>query len=459
VKVKSSRWYQDLLYGLLSISAIALYGNISPAQGQIVPDETLDEESSRVTPNVEIKGTPSDRIDGGATRGTNLFHSFSEFNVGEGQGAYFTDQAGIENILSRVTGGNPSEILGRLGVTGGDANLFLINPNGIIFGNNASLDVGGSFVGTTANGIGLGEEGFFSSTEPQTSNLLSVNPSALFFNAVAAQPIVNRSQAAGLSSETNSLGDPVGLQVPESKSIALVGGDVVLEGGKLVIPSGRVELGGIEGSGTLGLNIKLDKIRLNFPDGVKRADVLLNDEAEVNVRSDDGGSIAINSQNLSFFGGSKLRAGITSGLGTVNSKAGDIDIDIDATEVITLTDESFIANLVQSEAVGKSGNINIQAASVFLTDGSYLITSPFGEGNAGNLTINALDEVRVSGSSSDGQSFSRLTTQTEGSVNAGNLAITTKRLTIENGAQVSTATDSPDSIGDKLRKSTICQVR
>jgi filamentous hemagglutinin family protein len=446
MKVKSSRWYEELLVGLLSVSAIALYGNISPAQSQIVPDDTLDEESSRVTPDVEINGVKSDRIDGGATRGANLFHSFSEFNVGEGQGAYFTNPTGIENILSRVTGGNPSEILGRLGVTGGDANLFLINPNGIIFGANSSLDVGGSFVGTTANGIGLGEDGSFNATQPQTSNLLSVNPSALFFNAVAAQAIVNRSQATGLNGETNSLEDPVGLQVPEGKSLALIGGDVVLEGGKLIIPSGRVELGGIEASGTVGLNIEPDEMRLSFPDDVKRADVLFNNEAEVNVGFNDGGSIAINSENLSFFGGSKLRAGIASGLGTVNSKAGDINID--ATGVITLTDESFIANEVQNEALGTSGDINIQAESVFLTDGSYVTTSPYGQGNAGNLTINALDEVRVSGESSDGSEFSRLTTQTEGSVDAGNLEITTKRLTIESVGQISTATDSTESTGD-----------
>ncbi len=79
-------------------------------------------------------------------RGANLFHSFREFNVEEGRSAYFTNPAPIENILSRVTGDNPSQILGKLGVLG-NANLFLINPNGIIFGQNASLDVRGSFVG------------------------------------------------------------------------------------------------------------------------------------------------------------------------------------------------------------------------------------------------------------------------------------------------------------------------
>jgi filamentous hemagglutinin family protein len=116
------------------------------ANAQITPDNTLGAESSVVTSNVEIQGLPSDaqgqelkvlRIDGGAIRGINLFHSFQEFNIGEGGGVYFSNPQGIENILSRVTGTNHSEILGRLGVLG-NANLFLINPNGIIFGAHAS---------------------------------------------------------------------------------------------------------------------------------------------------------------------------------------------------------------------------------------------------------------------------------------------------------------------------------
>ena len=96
-------------------------------QAQIIPDGTLGSESSVVTPDV-IKGIDSDRIDGGAIRGSNLFQSFQEFNVGEGRGAYFSNPEGIANIFSRVTGGNISQILGTLGVSG-NANLYFLNPN------------------------------------------------------------------------------------------------------------------------------------------------------------------------------------------------------------------------------------------------------------------------------------------------------------------------------------------
>src|SRR5512136_264585 len=88
------------------------------ASAQAIPDATLGKESSVLTPNVNINGLPSDRIDGGAIRGANLFHSFQEFNVGEGRGVYFSNPAGIANILMRVTGGNNSRILGTLGVLG-----------------------------------------------------------------------------------------------------------------------------------------------------------------------------------------------------------------------------------------------------------------------------------------------------------------------------------------------------
>ncbi|WP_424100121.1 filamentous hemagglutinin N-terminal domain-containing protein [Moorena producens] len=157
--------------------------NQAHAQSLIVPDDTLGANGSVVIPDASVKGLPAALIEGGVQRGVNLFHSFDQFNVSEGLRVYLANPAGIENILSRVTGINPSDIQGTLGVDGA-ANLFLLNPNGIIFGSNASLDVEGSFVGSTANAIAWGEDGYFSATQPETSRLLTINPGALFFNQV-----------------------------------------------------------------------------------------------------------------------------------------------------------------------------------------------------------------------------------------------------------------------------------
>ncbi|MBD2016490.1 filamentous hemagglutinin N-terminal domain-containing protein [Microcoleus sp. FACHB-53] len=146
----------------------------SQTLAQITPDSTLGTESSVVTPNVNVRGFPAERIDGGAVRGANLFHSFQEFNVGDEQRVYFANPTGIDNILSRVTGNNLSNILGTLGVDGG-ANLFLLNPNGIIFGSNAQLDIAGSFVASTANRV-VFDNGFeFNAKNPTAPPLLTVN--------------------------------------------------------------------------------------------------------------------------------------------------------------------------------------------------------------------------------------------------------------------------------------------
>ena len=137
--------YHVVIIGLL-LSPMNLRG--MPALAQISPDQTLGSESSVVRSDVTLNGAVVDLIDGGATRGTNLFHSFDQFNVNESQHVYFNNPQGIESILTRVTGNDASDIMGTLGVNG-NADLFLLNPNGIVFGENARLDVGGSFFATT----------------------------------------------------------------------------------------------------------------------------------------------------------------------------------------------------------------------------------------------------------------------------------------------------------------------
>ncbi|MCL6749498.1 filamentous hemagglutinin N-terminal domain-containing protein, partial [Nostoc sp. CCCryo 231-06] len=175
----------------------------------------------------------------------------------------------IQNIITRVTGSSRSNIDGLIRANG-VANLFVINPNGIIFGRNASLNIGGSFVATTANAIGFGNQGFFSASTPNNPELLVVNPSALLFNQIAAAPIQNNSAS---------------LSVNNNRSLLAVGGDVSIDGGSLNALGGRVELGGLAAEGTVALNANSNNFSLNFPDNVARANVLLTNGAEVNVAS------------------------------------------------------------------------------------------------------------------------------------------------------------------------------
>ncbi|MBP5971793.1 filamentous hemagglutinin N-terminal domain-containing protein [Brasilonema sp. CT11] len=393
------------------------------AKAQITPDNTLGAENSRVTQNV-IKGVPSDRIDGGATRGANLFHSFQEFNINAGRGAYFSNPAGIANILTRVTGGNVSNIQGVLGVLG-KANLFLINPNGIIFGPNARLDVGSSFLGSTANSL-LFKNGFeFSATNPQAPPLLTINvPIGLRF----------RNNPGNITTQSTTTEYPI-LQVPEGNSlVALIGGNVNLDNGILYAPGGRVELGGLSAVGTIGLN---NDGSLSFPVGVQRADVSLTNGARVNVISGGGGRIAVNARNLEMTGESFLGAGIREGLRTVGTQAGDISVN--ATGAINLNN-SFIANQLRPGANGQGIDVSIIANSLRLEGGAQVGAVTFSAGKGGNLRVNAQD-VQLIGTSADGfpsTLFAYAGSNSTG--DAGNFTLKTNTLLVRDGAQVSTST-------------------
>ena len=181
---------------LIALVTLCPFVLISSATAQVVPDDSLGTEFSSLTTDVNVKGAIADLIEGGAARGSNLFHSFSEFNVDEAQRVYFANPTGIESILSRVTGNNPSNIFGTLGVEG-SADLFFLNPNGIVFGEKAALDVEGSFYGTTGSAIALGES-LFSATNPGRSQLVSVRPSVFFENYLdkTSGRIVNRGAIA-----------------------------------------------------------------------------------------------------------------------------------------------------------------------------------------------------------------------------------------------------------------------
>ncbi len=466
VKKNASKFISwQLLIALGITGTLTLVGSSALAQSNIVPDNTLGVgENSQVIPN--FNGLPIEAITGGAQRGQNLFHSFAEFNVAVGRGAYFLPDAAIENILARVTGVNPSEILGTLGTIGGSQpNLFLINPNGIIFGENSKLDVGGSFVATTANAVGLGDTGRFSASEPDSSNLLDINPDVLFYNRLSNQAeIVNRSTAIFpvLFFSFNGLPLDFGLQVAEGESLLLLGGDVRLEGGRLRAPGGRVDLGGLSAPGTVGLNADSGNLSLSFPDDVARADVSLTNGAQMRTIAGGNGSIAINAQTVDILGESVLFAGIEPGNGSVDSKAGDIEIN--ATETVGvriiaadrvrfdgvgsngLSSGAFSA--VEAEAVGDGRDLEITTGSLEVTNGAILSASTSGQGNAGGVKINATDRVRFDGVGSNGTSSGAFSAVEAGAIgNGSDLEITTGSVEVTNGAILSASTSGQGNAG------------
>lgn len=181
--------------------------------------------------------------------GTNLFHSFEQFGLSRDQVANFRSNPAIHNILGRVVGGDASLINGLLQVTGGNANLFLLNPAGIVFGPAARLDVPGSFTATTATGIGFGTD-WFSAVGRNDYGALVGNPSSLAFSINQAGAII-------------SAGD---LSVMPGNQLSLVGGTVV-NTGRLAAPGGEITMLAVPGESLLRLRQTGQILSLDLPVG------------------------------------------------------------------------------------------------------------------------------------------------------------------------------------------------
>jgi len=393
------------------------------AYSQITPDRTLPNNSS-----VTVNGSTFN-ITGGTQAGRNLFHSFQQFSVPTGGTAFFNNAANIQNIFSRVTGGSVSNIDGIIQANA-TANVFFLNPSGIVFGKNASLNIGGSFVATTANAIQFGNQGTFSASVPNNPSLLTVNPTALFSNQISAGASIQNSSIAPAGINPN--GDKTtGLRVPNGNSLLLVGGNINLDGGGLRAYDGHVELAGLATPGSIGLNVAGNTISLSVPDDVQRADVSLTNSSAISVFGTTGGDIAINARNLGI-SNSSLLGGIGIGLGDAGTVAGDIKLN--ATGAITLDQGSTISNTINTNGSGNSGNININAGSLSVQNGAQLGTLVYGRGNGGNIIINARDTVNFDGESDNTFSGAITYLQPGATGKAGDIQITSGTLSLTNGA-------------------------
>ncbi len=384
-------WKSIVLSGVLFISP-------TPVVAQLVPDRTLGRESSVVSPNVRVRGALADLIEGGAIRDANLFHSFLEFNVGEGQRVYFDNPDGIARILTRVTGSNLSEILGTLGVNGG-ADLFLINPNGIVFGPNARLDLSGSFIGSTAGGILFNNNVVFSTRDPQAPPLLTINiPLGLQI----------RSNPGEISVQGNGHGlreDPfTGAFLRETdfarlagspgQTLALVGGEVRLEGGSLEVESGRVELAGVGGNSIVSLTPIESGWSLGYEGVNNFQDVRLSQAASVNTSGISSGDIRVQGQQVSLTDGSLLLTN-TLGAGSGGSLTVNATESVELAGVANRTAGGLIARTLGN---GNGADITVTTTQLRATEGGRISTSTLLDGGqGGNVTVNASESIEIVG--------------------------------------------------------------
>jgi filamentous hemagglutinin family protein len=476
-----------------AIGAITLAGGCAtfsgnPVLAQVTPDATLGGESSRVT-SPQPGGF---QIDEGATRGTNLFHSFQEFSVPTNGFAYFNNAPSIQNIISRVTGASVSNIDGVIKAND-TANVFLINPNGIVFGTGASLNIGGSFLASTANSV-VFDNGFeFSATNPQGPPLLTVNvPLGLQFGANPGS-IANQSRANG-----------VGLQVQLGRTLGLVGGEVALEGGILAVGEGRIELGSVAGNSRVRLTPNSTGYTLGYEGVDNFQDIRLTQRAAVVLANANvgGGSIQVQGRNVTLTDGSRIEVlTLGSGVGgslTVNAsglvqligtasdgqspsgiaavtlgagKAGDVRLTAgqllmrdgavvsastvaegeggsvivevsDSVQLIGTTPNGLFGSGIGSVTLGagKAGDVRLTAGQLLVTDGAGVSANTFAQGEGGSVIVEVSDSVQLIGTTPDGQSPSGIVAQTLGAGKAGDVRLTAGQLLVRDGAVVSAST-------------------
>ncbi|MCT7988609.1 S-layer family protein [Laspinema olomoucense] len=379
-----SKFWLNRRNGLRILVAIAFgsffYPLSSPAQTQIFPDGTLP------SPSVVTNDGTIQTITGGTEIGGSLFHSFQEFSLMTGNTALFENSLTVENILTRITGVNSSLIDGIIRANG-SANLYLINPNGIVFGPNAQLNIGGSFFASTAESIVLGDGTLFSAIAPEAPPLLTLNvPVGLQFGA-------NPGNIGVQSQGVNSSGEPVGLQVLPGQTLGLFGGNVLLDGGQVRSPGGRIEVGSVGGNSRISLTPTDRGMKAGYEGVESFQDIQLTQQSGINTSGDGGGTIHLQGRRIAVGEGSQVLAV------NVGSLPGG-SLNIKASEAVAITGadpENFTAVFSDTRGVGTGGDLNIETGQ-FLVQGTGLVSaSTFGQGAGGNLTIKAADSITLIG--------------------------------------------------------------
>jgi filamentous hemagglutinin family protein len=406
---------------------------------QIIPDATLPINSTVTS------AEDTNVIEGGTQAGSNLFHSFSEFSVPSGSTAEFNNTPDVQNIITRVTGGKISNIDGLI-KTNGIANLFLLNPNGIIFSQDAKLDIGGSFLASTANSINFADGTKLSTTGLQNPPLLTINvPIGLSFNNPNAIVVQGNGHALArpfnrrtLAVPTTGINNSEGLNGQPHRTIALVGGDLILEGGSLTSQNGRIELGSVEnGEVTLDF-VSPSNYTLNYQNISNFKDIILSKLALIGIYGSEGGNLKIQASNIDIADGS-----VIINQNEAFSLGGELDVRASNSIKISGTSlDGTIRSGISSETIGKGkgADVRVIADNLNVNNGAGISTATYSNGDGGNLTVNTRKSIYTSEISPfNPDVVSGIVATTVGSGKGGDIAIATKKLRVEGGSGISTA--------------------
>ncbi|MCP4702170.1 MAG: filamentous hemagglutinin N-terminal domain-containing protein [Gammaproteobacteria bacterium] len=413
---------------------LILSGVGQAAFSEVILDGTLGSEGALPGPGYHVHAGL------GREKGGNLFHSFQTFNLDSGEAVLFSGPARIENVISRVTGGKSSYLNGALMCSIPGADLYFLNPAGVMFGSDARInDIQGSLHVSTADYLRLGEEGRFDANNPQASVFTSAPPSAFGFL---------NDTPAGISKELGFL------HVPDGETVSFIGGNLTLQDGRATLSEdqtantflgsagGRVNLVSVASPGEMPINPEempegaFERFgAITVTDSTPDADYVLRNFANIHVSGSGGGKVYIQGGKI-LFENSYVYAdtlGKGEGRGVVVKAADELVL----AKASRITAESFDS--------GDAGNITVTAGRVSMKEGAQLVSTASMQGAAGDISISAKESLKISGRFSElveGEVLnSAIVSNTDGSGRGGNVTISAPDLILsERGVVLANAT-------------------
>jgi filamentous hemagglutinin family protein len=327
----------------------------------------------------------------GGTRpggGTNLFHSFGNFDVPNNNIANFLNESTLPtaNILSRVTAGNISNIFGTVQTTGfANANLFLMNPAGFLFGPNASINVGGMVSFTSADYLRLTDGIRFNAVPNPTADAIISTAPVAAYGFLGSNPGAINVQGSQLT-------------VTDETGISLIGGDITIQSGspdvgtiqpaKLLAPGGKISLASVASPGEIVLPNVQSTPNTNGQSFTEMGNIALSEGTLLDVSADKAGTIQIRGGQLTISDG-------TLAASTINSNGSPVAVDIQVSGDLTLTDTTGITSIsAQTTGTGNAGAVNISSANMIATTSNVgfpgvvmIDTHTSGSGKGGEVNI------------------------------------------------------------------------
>ncbi len=426
-----------VIFYFLIIGAVSVYADGTHPQG-IKLDGTLGNSGKLDLPgpNYDIKA------EFGKQSGANLLHSFEQFNLHVGESATFSGPDSVQNIISRVTGARASWIDGRLVSAIPGADFYLLNPSGLMFGPNASLDLSGSFHISTADYLKTEDNERFYAL-PQSDEILSA-AAPESFGFLNDHPAKISVEGSYLNVSEEKLMSFIAGDVEWRDSTLQVPGNIVVRASAFVADNTRIfgDLSGVKDTGT----VIIDADTLSFNNSQlfrgssgtgKAGDVVLKAKESVSCSGSYLSVIAMgDTPDAGSAGNFQIKAGDIAfkdtGADTSTSGAGRAGpMVFEADKSISLS-KAYISSGTSGQGAG--GNISFTAQDISFTDAAYISTSTFSSADAGNVNIAASGTVSVSGPGTGIFTFTNSTDDTAGK--GGNISVSAQTLSLSDKGKI-----------------------